>query len=494
MGVRAEPHSAYTRGLVSPALCAVFVFVLALALMFAGAAVEAAHAISRETILARAQRWVDLRVPYSQAVTFEGYRTDCSGFVSMAWVLPTPGRSTRDMAQVAVPIRKEQLQPGDILLKPDSHVAIFAGWANPERTVWRSLEQSGSNGGAVSRLILYPFWGDTGYLPYRYARLGDDYLDVIEPVYGRDRYETAVRASWVAYPARGSARTVVLATGESWPDALGGAALGGALDAPVLLTRKHALPDVVRDEIVRLGARRVIVLGGRGAVEDSVLTTVGGLPGVSVERLGGLDRYETAASVARAVAAERALAGRGPVTGVYLATGSDFPDALAVSPIAHVTGRPILLTAPSSVPTHTLEALTDLGASSAWVLGGEAAIEETVSARIAAAGVTATRISGRDRYTTALAVAAHGESLGLGWAGLGVAAGTSFADALAGGVAQGRSGSLMLLTPPDAMNADVESAIRAKRAQIGRLHCYGGYGAIGEVPRARIAHAMRGSR
>lgn len=473
---------------------AAFVLVFALVLIFAGAAGEKAHAISRETIIARAQHWVDLKVPYSQSVTFEGYRTDCSGFVSMAWVLPPPGRSTRDIAQVCAPITKEQLLPGDILLKPGSHVAIFAGWANPERTVWRSLEQSGSNGGAVSRLVPYPFWGDTSFLPYRYLGIGDDYLDVIEPVYGLDRYETAVRASWVAYPVRGSARTVVLATGESWPDALSGAALAGTLDAPVLLTRKQALPDVVRDEIIRLGATRVIVLGGKGAVDELVLRTVDELPGVSVERIEGRDRYETAAQVARTVAAERAQSGRGPVTGVYLATGSDFPDALAVSPAARFTGRPILLTAPSSIPTHTIEALADLGASEVWILGGEGAIEETVSARIAATGAKVSRVFGHNRYTTALAVAAHSESIGLRWAGLGVASGTSFPDALAGGVAQGRVGSLMLLTPSDAMVTEVESAIRAKRGQIGRVRCYGGYAAIKEVPRARIAHAMRGVR
>jgi len=41
--------------------------------------------IGRSTIVARGQDWVDKHVPYNQGATHDGYRTDCSGFVSMAW-------------------------------------------------------------------------------------------------------------------------------------------------------------------------------------------------------------------------------------------------------------------------------------------------------------------------------------------------------------------------------------------------------------------------
>ncbi len=454
--------------------------------------VEPAYAISRDTIIARAQRWVDLKVPYSQTTTFEGYRTDCSGFVSMAWALPVPGRSTRNLAEVCTPITKDDLQPGDMMLLEGSHAAIFAGWANPERTVWRSLEQSSSNSGAVARLIPYPWWGGTAYLPYRYKGVGDDYLDAIVPVYGQTRYETAVKAAWLGHATAGSTQVVVVATGADWPDALGGAALAGAYDAPVLLTRGKTLPTEVRDEIARLGAERAIVLGGPSAVETAVVDAIAALPGVAVERIGGKDRYETAALVARATAAGLAAGGRTYDGGAYLATGRDFPDALAASPPAYVSGRPILLTRRSQVPSSTLEVFADLAVEDVWVLGGEAAVDTTAAAQVEATGATVRRLSGANRYATALVVATHGEALGLKWAGAGMATGTSFADALSGGVAQGKAGSLMLLTPPNSMRIDVESALRAKRSQIGKVRCYGGYAAIGDAVRARIAHAIRG--
>jgi Tol biopolymer transport system component len=79
-------------------------------------------------------------------------------------------------------------------------------------------------------------------------------------VAGPDRYATAVEASKVGYPS--GAASVVIATGENWPDALGGSALAGAVDGPLLLTRATTIPDVTRAEIVRLKAKTAYVLGG----------------------------------------------------------------------------------------------------------------------------------------------------------------------------------------------------------------------------------------
>jgi len=69
---------------------------------------------------------------------------------------------------------------------------------------------------------------------------------------GDDRYGTAVRASLEAFPD--GATSVVIASGQDWPDALGGSALAGVVDGPLLLTREGTLPAEVREEIVRLGA------------------------------------------------------------------------------------------------------------------------------------------------------------------------------------------------------------------------------------------------
>ena len=83
----------------------------------------------RLAILERGVRWVNLGVMYSQTGTFDGYRRDCSGFVSMTWGLSTPGATTSTLPAYAHNIGFGDLVPGDVLNKPGSHAMLFAGWA-----------------------------------------------------------------------------------------------------------------------------------------------------------------------------------------------------------------------------------------------------------------------------------------------------------------------------------------------------------------------------
>lgn len=65
--------------------------------------------VARSTIVARGQDWVNKHVPYSQSKTYDGYRTDCSGFVSMAWMLSKPGLTTSTLKGVSHSINKADL-------------------------------------------------------------------------------------------------------------------------------------------------------------------------------------------------------------------------------------------------------------------------------------------------------------------------------------------------------------------------------------------------
>jgi cell wall-associated NlpC family hydrolase len=91
---------------------------------------------SRREIIDRAMVWVRAQVPYSQVRYRDGYRTDCSGFVSMAWMLP---RSywTGDLNTAGRRVALRDCQPGDMLLfhnladpHDGSHVVIFDGWVD----------------------------------------------------------------------------------------------------------------------------------------------------------------------------------------------------------------------------------------------------------------------------------------------------------------------------------------------------------------------------
>lgn len=140
----------------------------AASLTFAAPA-SAAPALTGATAVARAKVWVDRGISYSQSTTYQGYRMDCSGYVSMAWGLTKPGYTTYTMPQVGTYISKSSLRQGDAMLNSSSHVLLFDKWADSAHSYYWAYEESSSRGGAVYRKIPYPYWSGYGtYKPFRY--------------------------------------------------------------------------------------------------------------------------------------------------------------------------------------------------------------------------------------------------------------------------------------------------------------------------------------
>ncbi|ANJ07678.1 peptidoglycan-binding protein [Streptomyces parvulus] len=135
--------------------------------------------ISRTEIIDRAKTWVAAKVPYSMTAYWsDGYRQDCSGYVSMAWKLPT-NEWTGSLGTVADRITKDELQPGDILLfhnaadpQKGSHVVIFGGWTDSTHTAYTAYEQTPPH--ARKLATPYAYWSNSAkYLPYRYKGVAE---------------------------------------------------------------------------------------------------------------------------------------------------------------------------------------------------------------------------------------------------------------------------------------------------------------------------------
>lgn len=294
-------------------------------------------------------------------------------------------------------------------------------------------------------------------------------------VFGADRYLTAVELSAANFA---SADSVVIASGENFPDALTASALAGAIEAPVLLTRAGSVPAAVLAEIDRLGAGKAYIIGGTGAVSPAVVSALQGA-GLAVERIAGADRYATAAAVADKVLAVTGTAWNGEV---FIASGEDFPDALAAAPVAAANGMPILLTRAGALPAATAAFLNDNDVEKSHVVGGTGVI----GAWIQTAAPGATRIAGANRYATAVEVAKFAETMGMNWGYLGIASGENFPDALAGGVVVGRNRGMLLLTQPNVLTPATAAAITANTPVRGEV--YGGPGAIS----ATVLEALEG--
>ncbi|MCP9987944.1 peptidoglycan-binding protein [Streptomyces sudanensis] len=141
-----------------------------------GSAVTALPAITRAAIIERAERWVAQKVPYAMDRYWtDGYRQDCSGYVSMAWNLPT-NEWTGSLHRYGTRIAWADLQPGDILLfhnsaapAQGSHVTIFGGWTDHRRTHYLAYEQTKPH--TLRRATPLAYWTNSDrYVAYR--RLG----------------------------------------------------------------------------------------------------------------------------------------------------------------------------------------------------------------------------------------------------------------------------------------------------------------------------------
>ncbi len=305
---------------------------------------------------------------------------------------------------------------------------------------------------------------------------------------GLDRYETGVAISEDHFA---SADTAVLATGRIFADGLAAAGLAGACNAPVLLTQPRTLPASVATELLRLGVSRVIVCGDQRAISDAVVDQVEALGDIEVQRIGGSDRYETAALIADEIVA---VTGEDPAL-VFVARGDTFPDALAVSPVAWAHSAPILLVRPEELPRYTIDYLLGLtSATRGVIVGGSAAVSTDVQGDIAAQAAPAfERISGIDRYDTAAEVAYWADDMGLAGFGVtGVATGEDFADALCAGPGLGSSGGVLLLTPQHTAAQAALDAISDYAPSISALQIFGSGAAIDEDVATELDAARHG--
>ncbi len=291
---------------------------------------------------------------------------------------------------------------------------------------------------------------------------------------GANRYDTAAKISAANWP--GGANCVVIATGENFPDALAGAPLAKAYGGPLLLTKNTDLPLETTNEINRLGATEVIVLGGEGAVSATVVSQIQVQTSVkTITRVAGQNRYETAKKIAEKL---KEKLGTQMSSMAVIATGENFPDALAVSGFAGYKNMPILLVKKDALPTETSSAISSLGITSTIVVGGTGVVSDAVKNNLP----LATRLAGANRYATAKAIAEHAAANGMNWATTYVATGANFPDALAAGAACAKNQGILLLTNPASLDLspDTKTVLINNKALITNLALIGGAGAISD--------------
>ena len=234
----------------------------------------------------------------------------------------------------------------------------------------------------------------------------------VDTIAGVDRYKTSAKISQQTFPNH--IKTVVLASGENFADSLVAGSLANKENAPVLLTQKEKLPQVIKDEITRLKPEEVIIVGGEKSVNIKGLK--------NVKRLAGKNRFETSVEVYKHV---------NPNGKVALASGLTFADALCATPLSTKESLPIILTDGHNLPKGITKDKVAL------IFGGEKSvnIKGLENAR---------RLAGADRYETALIIAKEFGNLEKSV----LADGRNYPDALSVGPLAHKNNQPILLTDP----------------------------------------------
>ncbi len=186
---------------------------------------------------------------------------------------------------------------------------------------------------------------------------------------GVDRYETSrlIAATWSGVD------TAYVATGVHFADALGAAAVAGTKKAPILLVKGDGRDAGVKtiESLATLKATKVVLVGGEAALSKEIAAQFTAAK-LSVTRYGGIDRYATNAAL-------NAASYGTPVGSVVVATGTDFPDALAGSLLAASSASPIFVTQGTCATGSLGDFLATRGVGSVTLIGGADALSGDVA-------------------------------------------------------------------------------------------------------------------
>jgi putative cell wall-binding protein len=190
-------------------------------------------------------------------------------------------------------------------------------------------------------------------------------------------------------------------------------------------------------------------------------------------RIQGADRYATAVAVSASTFSP-------PQDVVFVASGQNFPDALATGPVAASADAPILLVKKGSVPDAVVTELKRLKPSHVVVVGGPGVVSDATMQQLASYAATSERVFGANRYETAEEILA-----GMGRVdSVYLASGAGFADALGGGAAAAAEAGGLLLTTKDRLP---DATVRALQASTpSHVVILGGTGVVSEAVEAQV--------
>ena len=286
----------------------------------------------------------------------------------------------------------------------------------------------------------------------------------IQRLSGDNRYETSVEVSEKNFK---SADTVVLASGQNIADALVASSYADIEEAPILLANKNSISDEVLDEIERLKADKVVIVGGQSSISSSVESRLK-KEDIKVTRISGSDRFDTSDKLSQEVSRLSKKSSQ-----AILVNGYKNIDALSVSSLATKEELPILLNGRNALNMSVKNRLKQMNVNKVYIIGGNNSISSDVEKELKGMQISVVRLSGTDRYETSANIAKYAykdfdEAI--------IASGENPVDALAASTLTGKKEAPILLTNRNKIPKSIKKII--EDMDIGKITIVGGENSI----------------
>lgn len=310
--------------------------------------------------------------------------------------------------------------------------------------------------------------------------------DAPDRISGHSRFHTAAN---IATRAFDEAEVAHITSGTRSPDALAGSFAAGSVDGPLLLSTRDGLPRPTRDALAELDVEEVRIIGGTGVVGETVADELADA-GYATDRISGVNRFQTASSVAMRYGEQQVGTIDGQRTAI-MATGGHFADALAAGPIAANAHLPLLLTPSDRPEVSVTTSLDQLDIDRIMLLGGPQAISADVEQFYREQGYDVQRIGGPTLMDTAGLIADTAISeLGFSAEQVLLARGNAYPDALAASIYGATNGAPVVLSATSSeLSAPTGAWLTSHCPDVASVTALGGTNAISQPVRTQAVDA-----
>ena len=286
-----------------------------------------------------------------------------------------------------------------------------------------------------------------------------------ERISGPSRYETAIEIFNKGWE---TADTVVLVTGENYPDALSATPLAAKYDAPILLARNASLKyqAELSNVLKNKGVKNVIIIGSEGVIPKIIESELAQM-GISSRRIAGNDRYETSLAIAKEIGINSGE--------IVVASGQNFPDGLSIASIAAQKEMPILLIREKYIPENIKGYIDSSNISKTYLLGSEGLIPNDVANQLK----NVERLAGKDRYATNENIFNRFKDE-LNLSHLYIASSLDFPDALATSALAAKTNSFVVLSYPTYPALSLRTIINSSKDTLDKVYVIGSKGLIAD--------------